>query len=144
MRVLSCMRHVFFGRDWVMLFMRNYYHCLGLVGFAVISGLMMVFLVSGCATTEQLAPPVQVSVLESADRLGYGDEQVERGRVIYLSKCIKCHGVRSVQKYSAERWEGILAKMSVKAKLSESEEEDVGAYIYSVLEIEGGMEESED
>lgn len=126
-----------------MLYMRKCYHCFGLVGFVVVTGLMMGVVVSGCATTAELAPPVEGVVLSGGDRLGYGWEEVKRGREIYLSKCIKCHAVRRVRKYSAERWDGLLAKMSVKAKLDEGEESAVGAYVYSVLAslevTEGGV-----
>jgi len=104
--VLSRERCDFSGRDRVMFYMRNCYHYFGLVGFIVVRGLMMGVVVSGYATTVELAPLVEGIVVSAGTRLGFDGEEVARGREIYLSKCIKYHAVRRVRKYSAERWDG--------------------------------------
>lgn len=54
---------------------------------------------------------------------------VEQGKGIYTTKCSKCHATKEVTAYTTTRWEGILKNMIPKAKLNETEAQQVTAYV---------------
>ena len=54
---------------------------------------------------------------------------IAQGKTVYDAKCGKCHALKDVTVYTAQRWESILAKMAPKAKLTEAETEQVHAYV---------------
>lgn len=51
------------------------------------------------------------------------------GKVIYETKCTRCHGMKGVASYTTDRWDGILKLMAPKAGLNEMETEQVKAYV---------------
>jgi len=51
------------------------------------------------------------------------------GKNVYETKCIKCHGAKATDVYTPERWDAILKIMIPKALLTESETEQVTAYV---------------
>lgn len=51
------------------------------------------------------------------------------GQATYNAKCGKCHGLKVTTDYTAERWASILAVMAPKANLSDTEKENVYAYV---------------
>ena len=53
----------------------------------------------------------------------------DAGKLVYNSKCTKCHAGKTVSAYTFSQWEGILKSMVPKAKLSADEESQVVAYI---------------
>lgn len=54
---------------------------------------------------------------------------VEQGKGIFTTKCSKCHATKTVTAYTTTRWEGILKNMIPKAKLNETEAQQVTAYV---------------
>jgi uncharacterized membrane protein len=54
---------------------------------------------------------------------------VEQGKGIFTTKCSKCHATKDVTAFTTTRWEGILQKMIPKAKLNETESQQVTAYV---------------
>ncbi|MEO8405915.1 MAG: cytochrome c [Chitinophagaceae bacterium] len=58
----------------------------------------------------------------------YAAADVEAGKVLYTTKCSKCHGTKDVTAYTTARWEGILRAMIPKAKLNDDESRQVTAY----------------
>lgn len=71
-------------------------------------------------TVEPPAPKPEV-VLTTADP--------EAGKLTFTNRCSRCHGLPDISKYSGERWDGILAIMSPRARLSKQQEVNVTAYI---------------
>jgi len=51
------------------------------------------------------------------------------GKTIYETKCTRCHGMKRTASYTANRWDGILKSMAPKARLTETETEQVTAYV---------------
>jgi len=51
------------------------------------------------------------------------------GKMIYESKCGKCHTLFAPDKYNAKQWRKWVDKMAPKAKLNSSETEDVYQYL---------------
>jgi mono/diheme cytochrome c family protein len=54
---------------------------------------------------------------------------VKQGHAVYTAKCGKCHGLKPVENFTADRWNNILKKMIPKAKLTDAEAEQVTAYV---------------
>ncbi len=54
---------------------------------------------------------------------------VEQGKTVYINRCGRCHALKNVEKYTIERWDGILKSMIPKARLNESEAQQVTAYV---------------
>ncbi|MEP7254708.1 MAG: cytochrome c [Ferruginibacter sp.] len=51
------------------------------------------------------------------------------GQSIFNSKCGRCHGLKVTTDYTADRWSSILAVMAPRAKLTDTEKENVYAYV---------------
>jgi mono/diheme cytochrome c family protein len=54
---------------------------------------------------------------------------VEQGKTVYTAKCGRCHALKDATVYTATRWESILQSMAPKAKLTETETQQVNAYV---------------
>lgn len=49
-------------------------------------------------------------------------ERLSAGKKFYISKCSGCHALKNPSGYTVDKWEPILQKMFVKAKLTDEEE----------------------
>ena len=70
-----------------------------------------------------------VVTAESAGNNAEPSALVQKGKTIYTTGCTKCHGVKPVNHYTANRWKKILNSMVPKAKLSQEETDQVTAYV---------------
>lgn len=100
---------------------------------------------SGTATATTAAQPVDYNtgagsqpVVENTGTYGTKSASKERtaeetaqiaGQATFNAKCGRCHGLKVTTDYTAERWASILAVMAPKANLSETERENVHAYV---------------
>lgn len=92
--------------------------------------LIATLLIAGCVSLEQAAPSVSMLRLpDSGTKLA----SLQKGRVIYITRCAKCHSVEPVKKYSSAEWESIMPKMVVKTKLTTADDALVRAYVSAVL-----------
>ncbi len=96
---------------------------------ATVVGAGMLCPSAGCLTLEQMAPPVEGIFQTVAAREGVDVITLELGRQVYLSDCVKCHGVEPVGRYSSEQWREILPRMSLESKLDEGKTEALEAYV---------------
>lgn len=92
-----------------------------------------ILLVSGCLSISEMAPPVEGPLVSTGTDLGYDEARLIAGREIYLTECIECHGIIPIRNYSLDRWKQVLPDMSERSGLSLVEQENLGAYIESVL-----------
>ena len=83
--------------------------------------LICVFL--GCETANY-APSVRSTSRTAA--------QLERGRMLFVHRCIECHTLPPIWKYSHDDWPKIVNDMSHRASLKPAEREVVIAYILAV------------
>jgi len=51
------------------------------------------------------------------------------GQATYNAKCGKCHGLKVTTDYTAERWISVMQVMAPKARLDDTEKENVLAYV---------------
>lgn len=52
-----------------------------------------------------------------------------QGQTTYNAKCGKCHGLKVVSDFTADRWASIMAVMGPKARLNDAETANVNAYV---------------
>ena len=80
--------------------------------------------VSGCATMDinVIAPPVV-----------NGSSPLARGRVIYVTKCAKCHAPEPVRNYTLSEWHKIMPEMVEETNLNAADAADVMAYVKSLV-----------
>ena len=51
------------------------------------------------------------------------------GKTIFTNRCGRCHDLPDPAKYTAQRWDGILSVMNVRARLDQPQQIHVTAYI---------------
>jgi cytochrome c5 len=56
-------------------------------------------------------------------------ELVAQGKTVYTNRCGRCHGLKDATAFTTEEWDGILKSMIPKAKLNETEAQQVTAYV---------------
>ncbi len=96
--------------------------------------LVVCLVVVGCATIEDLAPPVDATVLQMAAAHEIDADRLSQGRVLYITACARCHRPAPVVRYAAQRWREILPRMSARARFSPDETEAVEAYVRLTLQ----------
>jgi mono/diheme cytochrome c family protein len=87
----------------------------------------------GCMSLEQMAPPVDQNLVQlsaESNVLARADEAtLARGRHVFINRCISCHSLEPVNRYSVEQWKTILPEMAEEANLSEDQQADLLAYV---------------
>jgi hypothetical protein len=86
----------------------------------------------GCETANYL-PPVTPAMVSSRSGTKSADlARLERGRTLFVHRCIECHTLPPMWKYSTEDWPKIVNSMSHRASLKPEDREAVIAYILAV------------
>lgn len=83
--------------------------------------LLVCLLFAGCETANYapiVAPPHKMEA-----------NKLQRGRQLFVHRCIECHTLPAIWKYSREDWPRIVNDMSHRASLRPQESEAVIAYI---------------
>lgn len=89
--------------------------------------LIAALLLTSCETANY-APPVTPAMTRSTSRTKQ-DVDLNRGRTLFVHRCIECHTLPAIWKYSSEDWPKIVNSMSHRASLKPSDREAVIAYI---------------
>jgi mono/diheme cytochrome c family protein len=81
--------------------------------------------------TETVAPvkPVAETHDPATPAMAATTEMLAAGKTVYINRCGRCHELNPVEKFTAQRWEGILKSMIPKAKLNDGEAAQVTAYV---------------
>ena len=83
----------------------------------------------GCQSLMSTAPVVSPAMVASASEQGFPSEHLTAGRNLLLTRCISCHSLVPISKYPAERWPEIVASMSERAGLDETQRAQITAYL---------------
>jgi mono/diheme cytochrome c family protein len=89
-------------------------------------------LLGGCETTLRSAPPVTASFIRAGLRENADARTLAQGRKLFLSRCIECHALPAVTKFSAPRLTAIVAEMSGRANLDSEQHDAVLKYVLTV------------
>lgn len=84
---------------------------------------------SGCASIEVLAPPVDDLFITEAGVSEPKITQLREGRKVYLEFCTGCHQARQVDEITADNWKRHIPKMFRKAELYPDEIVTLTAYL---------------
>jgi len=57
---------------------------------------------------------------------------LNQGRVLFAGRCIECHALPAIWRYSADDWPDIVDSMSHRASLKPAERDAIVAYIRAV------------
>lgn len=77
-----------------------------------------------------VAEPTQAELMIAQNR--WPEETAESlydGYKVFITRCIRCHGLKNVGRYSEAEWGPILKKMVKRAKLNDDEIRNVERYI---------------
>ena len=97
----------------------------------VLVTLAAAIVLTGCQTTEQMAPPVGPALQSMADRKDIDTAALEHGRRIYLTACARCHSVEPIDRYSEQKWTSILPDMTARSKLNPQQTSDLREYLFA-------------
>ena len=93
-------------------------------------------LVIGCETLCEIAPPLQGSLLVVATDNGELVSQLQQGRHVYITTCVRCHSPEPIERYSERQWDSILPRMATLAELNSDDRDAVKAYVQFILQNE--------
>ncbi|MEI9944149.1 MAG: hypothetical protein WDN26_07970 [Chitinophagaceae bacterium] len=65
----------------------------------------------------------------SKSHMVYTAADIAGGKIVYETKCAKCHEPKPVNLYTTERWVGLLRSMIPKSKLDSLQKVQVTAYV---------------
>jgi hypothetical protein len=86
----------------------------------------------GCETANY-APPVTPAMPRSTTKRRDVDlATLNHGRTLFVHRCIECHTLPPIWKYSREDWPKIVNDMSHRASLKPAEREAIVAYVLAV------------
>jgi len=87
--------------------------------------------------TSNYAPTVTPAMTSASSRRQHFDAaKLEPGRTLFVHRCIECHTLPPLWKYSAEDWPKIVNDMSHRASLKPAERDAIVAYILRVRATE--------
>ncbi len=87
---------------------------------------------AACAPPGARAPLVEGPLAAAAERDGTL-EAVRRGRGLYVTKCIECHGAVRPTELTVEEWDEVLPRMAKLAAITGPERADIRAYVRAAL-----------
>lgn len=86
--------------------------------------------VTACAT---LAQPTPVDAAWAATRWPDATEdELRRGRALYVKRCAGCHALRLPERYPASTWEHHVDEMATRAKLPAGERETMLRFLLTM------------
>lgn len=80
------------------------------------------------SSTVKAAEPAASDIMAEIDSK-YTAAQKEEGKTIWQANCQKCHKLFEPESHTVAKWEGILQRMSKKAKLNDVDAGKVRAYV---------------
>jgi mono/diheme cytochrome c family protein len=90
-------------------------------------GICFLFLLAGCSAT---SPPEVTPKMARASSHGPATVgQLQHGRVLFASRCIECHTLPPIARYTDSQWPHLVNAMAGRASLKPEEREAVLSYI---------------
>lgn len=84
-------------------------------------------LVASCATSN--LPSLSPDLVARGRADHSSAEQLASGRELFVTRCLECHTLPSVTKYTREEWSRLVREMAGRANLTAGEEQSVVAYL---------------
>ena len=90
----------------------------------------------GCETANYIPPVTSQMARAPHQKPATGISTLERGRTLFAHRCIECHTLPPMWKYSREDWPQIVNDMSHRSNLKPQERDAVIAYILAARAAE--------
>src|SRR5207249_2071645 len=84
--------------------------------------------------TANYVPHVTTEMATKGERQRGDVAKLERGRTLFVHRCIECHTLPAIWRYTTKDWTGIVNDMSHRASLKPAERDAIIAYILAVRE----------
>jgi mono/diheme cytochrome c family protein len=93
-----------------------------------ISACAIICLLAGCESAGYAPPPVTAQMATTGPR-PVNFATLQRGRAIFVSRCIECHTLPPVSSHSASAWPRLVDEMAERASLKPAEGNALVAYL---------------
>lgn len=93
------------------------------------------FLLDSCSSTTSSAPAITTSLVRAGVRQKADAPTLTAGRALYLNRCIQCHALPEVSRYSPPQLTAIVAAMSGRANMNPEQHEALLKYLLTVRSL---------
>jgi len=94
---------------------------------------LFIYLVVSCQSINYAPAPPVTSPMAAAQKGQHVDlASLREGRTLFVHRCIECHTLPALWRYSNEDWPKIVNSMSHRASLKTAERDAIVAYILGV------------
>jgi len=76
-----------------------------------------------------ITPIINNAPIVTSPTVATDEATISQGKTVFEAKCARCHGLKNVSNYTQQRWDGILRTMAPRARLTETETQQVAAYV---------------
>jgi cytochrome c2 len=90
---------------------------------------IIVFIAIAC--TPKASPAVTEATIPTSTAVSKDTKTIEAGHTIFTTKCTRCHKEKPIQKWTYEKLRPTLAVMVKRAKLDNTEIQQLTAYVYA-------------
>lgn len=84
-------------------------------------------LLAGCVSDNFTPPKISPALVAQSDHASA--QQLAAGRTTFVSRCLECHTLPPIKKYSPAQWPGLVNQMSARANLNSDQKAAVIAYL---------------
>ena len=96
------------------------------LSLSILAALIFLF---GCESTNYLPPVTPQMATAGLPRQDVDLAKLRQGRTLFVHRCIECHTLPAIWRYSPQDWPGIVNSMSHRASLKPAERNAIIAYI---------------
>jgi mono/diheme cytochrome c family protein len=93
---------------------------------------------AGCASSN--LPVITPDMTSQDDKGSSSVAQLERGRILFASRCIECHTLPPLMGHTESQWPHLVKAMANRANLKPGEREAVTAYILAARTQKAGSD----
>jgi hypothetical protein len=91
--------------------------------------ILLTLFLPGCAFDQFTPPPVSPALIANSRHDHADAPTLSHGRTLFVSRCLECHTLPPVTKYSRDEWPYLVSRMSNRANLSASDQSAIIAYL---------------
>jgi hypothetical protein len=91
--------------------------------------ILLTLFLPGCAFDKFTPPPVSPALIANSRHDHADAPTLSHGRTLFVSRCLECHTLPPVTKYSRDEWPYLVSRMSNRANLSASDQSAIIAYL---------------
>lgn len=87
------------------------------------------FALVSCEALQTGAPPITPTMTRIAGANGGSAQTLAEGRRLLATRCTNCHALEPITKYSVAEWRNNVRRMSGRARLDETEIQEITTYL---------------